>query len=1037
MNESGLSDSPYPPPSPHYYYYSQNPQTGQIDYNPLQLFPHPSTVLPKNVFYNDYDVFRHITEYISGLEKTNTLITTQNYHDAIDVLEGLASKHNIQIEPLKRLGDRLYNIVSIQDDSHQKLLLKIYPKEYQEPVKTCYGYAFFREHALLEQNHVIKTSNTLQLQGGEDPRSETVFYTVFSKDNHPGLIRPVSADILPHRVILITQFLKQGSLERKLRYDFFGVRKNLTKIFSGLVYTLDYLHNHMTTSHLDLKPDNILLDDDYNPIIFDLGMATPTRFSTSQQTSPTHYSNPSSRNYYDYNKAVMTSKRINEIVQKARMARDITISTANELVPRFEIPYSYFYNKISITMTANNIDDGLLYDLLNSISHISITVPHPTEPGEVTVREYHLQELYILHLQNLLDHVISQLEFFSQNVGSFENELDYARSAHAELLRTWIGQTDTFQPMIAFPFLVLGQFVDGVRAKRELGMDDDMDQNPHHLKNSLFSASSASSSSSSSSHNNMQDDVDIEPDKQISSNLTDFTTSPHRPLPQPHSYTLPTALAPSDIGLSDLDISHLGSNPYSFFHKGAIYEPHELDHLGQIKPYVINQSKPTNLDPFSKPIDHIDHNNITDATKPISTEIGSFVDLETDLVALLDVISRQLDENGLHIDGNVPSPALTSPLPTPVGTPNGINKNIHNDNNSTKLQDIIANYSPTICQYLLLLHYITATSQHQGITVTLKKNAPRRVLSLLTPDIDHFGVAGRNTAIGTVAYQAPENANRDINHYYSQTKADVYSLGLILLRLLYNVLLYEYPLFSNCNFSLLWQRYEYQKKRENLTAPYHRGVISEVLAVQYPLYHSSVMGLLEDMLCPDFRVRPSIKAVSLRLQDLDWSLPDLSHIVELSNSPTLQQKKQQQQPPQPPQPQQHLPPQQQPQPLQPQQQQQQQEQFPHQTNQIAEKLGTHYEAYSFEMAVMAQQATQQEQQMQLEDSNSGVRVSSGVIDGPMEQSFNHADENGNSGYEQTPHISQQTGQQQFDQQSHSSSRIRKSQRKDANQFGFQ
>src|SRR5690606_17198845 len=100
--------------------------------------------------------------------------------------------------------------------------------------------------------------------------------------NYPGLIRPISADILPQRVVLITEYLLKGSLERRLTTDFFGTQQHLRKIFIGLLYTMDYLHNHMSTSHLDIKPDNILLDEDYNAILFDLGMATPTQFSSPE-----------------------------------------------------------------------------------------------------------------------------------------------------------------------------------------------------------------------------------------------------------------------------------------------------------------------------------------------------------------------------------------------------------------------------------------------------------------------------------------------------------------------------------------------------------------------------------------------------------------------------------------------------------------------------------------------------------------------------------------------------------------------------------
>jgi hypothetical protein len=151
-------------------------------------------------------------------------------------------------------------------------------------------------------------------------------------------------------------------------------------------------------------------------------------------------------------------------------------------------------------------------------------------------------------------------------------------------------------------------------------------------------------------------------------------------------------------------------------------------------------------------------------------------------------------------------------------------------------------------------------------------------------------VCGRPDSIGSVAYQAPENANRNISFFFSQTKADVYSLGLILLRLMYNVLVYSKPHLDCRNFRLLYREYTTNRTAQPNNEFYYRGVIGQILA-QFPVYSPSLMILLEDMLCPDFLIRPSIKKVIQRLKDIDWTLPDLSLLPHLTGvSPARQRK---------------------------------------------------------------------------------------------------------------------------------------------------
>ncbi|RWR82074.1 LEAF RUST 10 DISEASE-RESISTANCE LOCUS RECEPTOR-LIKE PROTEIN KINASE-like protein 2.1 [Cinnamomum micranthum f. kanehirae] len=88
---------------------------------------------------------------------------------------------------------------------------------------------------------------------------------------------------------LVYEFMPKGSLEKFIYLDKFGVShaldcQKLFQIAVGIARGLEYLHGGCSTRilHLDIKPHNILLDDDFCPKISDFGLAKlcPKREST-------------------------------------------------------------------------------------------------------------------------------------------------------------------------------------------------------------------------------------------------------------------------------------------------------------------------------------------------------------------------------------------------------------------------------------------------------------------------------------------------------------------------------------------------------------------------------------------------------------------------------------------------------------------------------------------------------------------------------------------------------------------------------------
>lgn len=89
---------------------------------------------------------------------------------------------------------------------------------------------------------------------------------------------------------IFTKYMKNGSLGEILRQE--KLKKappewnNTTKMINiyGICITMSFLHKN-NIIHKDLKPDNVLLDDNYHPYISDFGMAKFTNGKTNVKTA--------------------------------------------------------------------------------------------------------------------------------------------------------------------------------------------------------------------------------------------------------------------------------------------------------------------------------------------------------------------------------------------------------------------------------------------------------------------------------------------------------------------------------------------------------------------------------------------------------------------------------------------------------------------------------------------------------------------------------------------------------------------------------
>lgn len=97
---------------------------------------------------------------------------------------------------------------------------------------------------------------------------EREFTTVYNM-KHSNLLPPTGYDICQGRPYLIMQYCENGSCSSMIgRME----EEDLIKFLHDVAAGLEYLHDH-NIIHQDIKPDNILLDDNCNFMVTDFGIS--------------------------------------------------------------------------------------------------------------------------------------------------------------------------------------------------------------------------------------------------------------------------------------------------------------------------------------------------------------------------------------------------------------------------------------------------------------------------------------------------------------------------------------------------------------------------------------------------------------------------------------------------------------------------------------------------------------------------------------------------------------------------------------------
>uniref|UniRef100_A0A0E0M1D3 non-specific serine/threonine protein kinase n=1 Tax=Oryza punctata TaxID=4537 RepID=A0A0E0M1D3_ORYPU len=117
----------------------------------------------------------------------------------------------------------------------------------------------------------------LQLQSGNSTKSFNRECQVLKRIRHRNLMRIVTACSLPDFKALVLPFMANGSLERCL-YAGSPAELSLVQrvnICSDIAEGMAYLHHHSPVKviHCDLKPSNVLINDDMTALVSDFGIS--------------------------------------------------------------------------------------------------------------------------------------------------------------------------------------------------------------------------------------------------------------------------------------------------------------------------------------------------------------------------------------------------------------------------------------------------------------------------------------------------------------------------------------------------------------------------------------------------------------------------------------------------------------------------------------------------------------------------------------------------------------------------------------------
>ncbi len=142
-----------------------------------------------------------------------------------------------------------------------------------------FGEVWLAHDEILDSDVAIKVYISLDSRGVEEFKSE---YTTTQELRHPNLLTPTYFDVWQHRPFLVMKYCAKGSSSKYVaKMDEYRLWQFIRDVSAGL----GYLHTQAEPIvHQDIKPDNILVDDNDRYLITDFGISKKIRSTMRKQS---------------------------------------------------------------------------------------------------------------------------------------------------------------------------------------------------------------------------------------------------------------------------------------------------------------------------------------------------------------------------------------------------------------------------------------------------------------------------------------------------------------------------------------------------------------------------------------------------------------------------------------------------------------------------------------------------------------------------------------------------------------------------------
>ncbi|MCP5052146.1 MAG: serine/threonine protein kinase [bacterium] len=148
-----------------------------------------------------------------------------------------------------------------------------------------FGTVYLAEDTILKTQRALKIPHRLGLQNDKSMQ-ECILQTKLL--DHPNIVKLLTVDIVEQNTLMVMEYIKGTDLEKILDDEDKLSIETALKYFRQLLSALDFAHSHKVI-HRDIRPSNILINEEGNIKITDFGTSTlldERQYATTKIGSP-------------------------------------------------------------------------------------------------------------------------------------------------------------------------------------------------------------------------------------------------------------------------------------------------------------------------------------------------------------------------------------------------------------------------------------------------------------------------------------------------------------------------------------------------------------------------------------------------------------------------------------------------------------------------------------------------------------------------------------------------------------------------------